>query len=122
MKQDGQSLELFISKFLRIGILMAGVLMLAGWLSQLSFSTDIFSNFQTYHEVRLIPTLRSLFDNKEWGLLTSYAGLFVLICLPLLRVVMTLVVFLRNRNYILAGVSALVLLGLFLSVALGFEI
>ncbi len=122
MKHDIQALELFIARFLRYGVLIAGALMLVGWISQISFRTDTFAQFQVYKEMRLAPTLLQLYDAREWGVLTSYLGMFVLICLPVLRVIMTLAMFLKKRDYALAGVSALVLFGLLLSVTLGLEI
>ncbi|CAN5424929.1 hypothetical protein BH10BDE1_BH10BDE1_04490 [soil metagenome] len=122
MDDEVYSLELFIAKFLRYGVLVAGALMLFGWMSEISFKTDTFSHFATYHDVRLFPTLRALIETSRWGLLTAYAGMFVLISLPLLRVLMTLVVFLKKKDYALAAVSTLVLAGLFLSLLLGFEI
>lgn len=122
MERDVYSLELFIAKFLRYGVLLAGLLMLVGWLSQISFSHDVFASFQAYHEVRLLEQLESCFQEGRWGLLTSYAGMFVLISLPLLRVLMTFGIFIKKRDYMLAAVSGLVLLGLVLSVLLGFEL
>lgn len=122
MERDVYSLELFIAKFLRYGILVAGFLMSVGWLSRLSFAADTFAAFHEYHALRLTDALREIIDAKQWGLLISYAGMFVLICLPLVRVLMTFAVFVKKRDYILAAVSALVLFGLLLSVTLGFEI
>jgi uncharacterized membrane protein len=122
MEDEVYSLELFIAKFLRYGVLLAGALMLFGWMSEISFTADTFAHFSKYHDVRLVPMLQSLFEAKRWGLLVSYAGLFVLICLPVLRVMMTLLVFVKKKDYALAVVSGVVLAGLFLSLLLGFEI
>ena len=122
MERDVYALELFIAKFLRYGVIVAGLLMSIGWLSQLSFTTNTFAQFHQYHELRLTDALRGIIESKLWGLLVTYIGMFVLISLPLLRVLMTLAVFIKKRDYILAGVSALVLFGLLLSVTLGFEI
>jgi uncharacterized membrane protein len=122
MDRDVFALELFIAKFLRVGVAVAGLLMLTGWLSQLSFSSDVFARFQEYHELRLVPQISLLWQAREWGRLVSYLGMFVLICLPVVRVLLTLLVFLKKRDFLLAMVSALVLFGLVLSAVLGFEI
>lgn len=122
MEKDIYALELFIARFLRYGVLIAGALMLVGWLAQLSFSVNTFEHFQVYHEVRLHDVLLEAWLERKWALLTSYLGMFVLISLPLLRVLMTFVVFLKKRDYALAGISALVIFSLALSLALGFEI
>jgi uncharacterized membrane protein len=122
MEDDVYSLELFIAKFLRYGVMFAGTLMLIGWMSEISFTKDTFAQFATYHDERLWVTLQSLVQSGRWGLLTAYAGMFSLIALPLLRVLMTLLVFIKKKDYALAVVSTLVLAGLFLSLLLGFEI
>lgn len=122
MKSDVYSLELFISKFLRYGVLLAGALMLAGWMSQISFTRDVFLEFQTYHDARLFQVLTDALQDQRWGILITYAGMMILISLPLLRVLMTFAVFLKTRDYKMAGLSALVLLGLAASLLLGFEL
>lgn len=121
-ENEAYTLEIFIAKFLRYGVLAAGVLMLVGWLSQINFAGDTFAAFRVYQETRLTEHLRVAIENRNIGLLISYAGLFLLILLPFSRVLMTFAVFVKKRDYILAAVSALVLLGLCLSFALGFEI
>jgi uncharacterized membrane protein len=122
METDVDSLELFIANFLRYGVLFAGALMFIGWMSEISFSTDTFARFSNYEDVRLVASLHRLFELKRWGLLTSYAGMLALISLPVLRVLMTLVVFAKKRDRAMAILSGLVLAGLALSVVLGFEI
>lgn len=122
MDKDVYSLELFIAKLLRYGVLLAGLLMLIGWASQLSFSHDVFAPFHVYKEVRLYEALEQATALKQWGALTAYAGLIVLVSLPLIRVLMTLLVFLKKKDFALAAISGLVLAGLALSIVLGFEI
>ncbi len=122
MEKDVYALEMFIAKFLRYGVLLAGLLMLCGWLTQISFTADAFAPFHTYHDSPLFRTIGELIEQQRWGLLTAYAGMTVLISLPLLRVLMTFAVFVKKRDYTLAAVSAVVLFGLGLSIALGFEL
>ena len=122
MEKDVYALEMFIAKFLRYGVLFAGLLMLCGWLTQISFTADAFAPFHVYHDAPLFRTIAELIEAQRWGLLTAYAGMTVLISLPLLRVFMTFAVFIKKRDYTLAAVSAVVLFGLGLSIALGFEL
>ncbi len=122
MEKDVYALELFIARFLRYGVLIAGALMLAGWLAELSFSVNTFEHFRVYHETRLHDALLGAWTDGRWGLLTSYLGMFVLISLPLMRVLMTFAVFVKKRDYALAGISAVVIFSLALSLALGFEV
>jgi len=116
------NLELFISKFLRYGVLFAGLLIFIGWMSQIDFHHNIFESFSHYETVPLFQTLSALIAQHAWGLLTAYSGLIVLIALPLTRVALTAFVFLAERDYVLAFCALLVLFGLGLSFALGFEI
>ncbi len=116
------NLELFIAKFLRYGVLLAGLLIFVGWMSQINFQNDVFANFTHYQPQPLIETLRGLIAQNAWGLLTAYIGLIVLIALPLSRVALVAFVFFAERDYILAACALLVLFGLGLSFFLGFEI
>lgn len=116
------NLELFIAKFLRYGVLFAGLLIFIGWMSQIDFSHNVFENFAHYQNVSLFHTISQLFAEHSWGLLTAYLGLVVLIALPLTRVALVAIVFLSERDYTLAFCALLVLFGLALSFALGFEL
>jgi uncharacterized membrane protein len=123
-KEDARlfNLELFIAKFLRYGVLFAGLLIFIGWMSQIDLHGNIFASFEHYQNIPLMTTLRSAIAQRSWGLLAAYAGLVVLISLPLSRVVLVTVVFLTERDFALAFCSLLVLMGLALSFALGFAI
>ena len=116
------NLELFIAKFLRYGVLCAGLLIFVGWMSQIDFHHNIFANFEHYQSVHLIETLHGLIAQKAWGLLTAYVGLVVLIALPITRVALVAFVFLAERDTTLALCALIVLLGLALSFVLGYEI
>ena len=116
------NLELFIAKFLRFGVLVAGLLILIGWMSQIDFSNDVFANFTHYQSAPLAEVLKGLIAQQAWGLLTAYVGLGVLIALPLTRVALVAFVFLADRDYLLAICAFIVLFGLALSFVLGFEL
>lgn len=114
------SLELTIAKLLRVGVIIAGLLIFAGWMSRFDFVRNPLAEFGTFHDEPLIPILRRAWDMRDWGLLTMYAGLISLIALPFTRVLMTAVLFVRQREYILAAFAALVVAGLLFSFSLGF--
>ena len=116
------NLELFIAKFLRYGVLFAGVLLFAGWMSQIDLHHDVFASFQTYSNTPLINALQTVIADHNWGLLTAYIGLGVLIALPLTRVTLVAFVFLSERDYVLALCALIVLFGLGISFVLGYEI
>lgn len=117
-----EALELFIAKFLRYGVLIAGAVIFLGWMSQINFHRNVFEEFHVYQHMPLGDTLSFLWLQQSYGLLLAYVGLILLISLPLLRVVMTAGLFLIEKDYLMAVCALLVLGGLALSIALGFEI
>ncbi len=117
-----QRLELRIAKFLRIGVIVAGLLMLAGFVLNFQLRGNPFFNFETYDRIPLADLLAHHWAHRRWGQLVSYAGLGALISLPLIRVLLTAVLFLRQRDYLMAILAGLVLAGLAVSFTLGFEL
>lgn len=116
------SLELFIAKFLRYGVLLAALLLFVGWMLMIDFHHDVFESFSHYHGVPLSFTLEQLFANHSYGRLISYLGLAVLISLPVIRVFLTAAVFVIERDLLLAACAAFVLVGLISSFVLGFQL
>lgn len=117
-----ESLELRISKFLRLGVLVAGVFMLIGWLSHLLTQPDSFESLKTYNASTLRETLNLALANHSWGVLISYLGLVILISLPITRVFLTAILFLKQKEYLLAGIAGFVLVALIVSFSLGIEL
>ena len=121
-EQELYNLELFISKMLRLGVLVSGALLLIGWMTQIQFTENPFLAFHEYHALPLSQFLGQLWAAGDWGMLVSFAGLFVLISLPLLRVLLTAILFLRQGERKLALIAAFVLIMLLISFSLGIEI
>lgn len=117
-----ESLELRISKFLRLGVLVAGFFMLIGWISQSINQPDSLLALKTYHSSTLSETLSNAWTTSSWGVLISYLGLAILISLPITRVFLTAVLFLKQKEYLLAGIAAFVLVALIVSFSLGIEL
>lgn len=117
-----ESLELRISKFLRLGVLVAGLFMLIGWISQSINQPDSLIALKTYHSSTLSETLSNAWTTSSWGVLISYLGLAILISLPITRVFLTAVLFLKQKEYLLAGIAAFVLVALIVSFSLGIEL
>ncbi|MFP5387124.1 MAG: DUF1634 domain-containing protein [Bacteriovoracia bacterium] len=114
-----ETLELRIARLLRIGVIIAGLLMLVGWLLQVKLNGNPFFNFQTYDEIPLLDLFDFHFRTRQWGPLITYAGLIVLISLPLIRVILTTYLFLRQKEYHLALIAFVVMVGLIVSMGLG---
>lgn len=120
--KDMQALERKIAQFLRIGVALSGSLMLIGWLMKFKFSGNPFYNFQVYDRIPFPELFKFYVTQRDYGVLVSFAGLFTLISIPLIRVVLTAYIFFRQREFALAWIAVLVLTGLFVSMALGIDL
>lgn len=116
------TLELKISKLLRAGVLLAGALMLVGWMSFLDFSQNPLLAFHDYKNESLLQSLQQALQSQDWGVLLAYAGLVILICLPLLRVLLTGILFIKQKEKLLAFIAFFVFAILILSFTLGIEL
>jgi uncharacterized membrane protein len=104
-------IELLIAKILRIGIALAGFFLAVGWILKFHWSDNPFLALQNY---RRIPLKSDLSDLCYWGLV-------ILIVLPFTRVLLTVVLFLKNKEWLMAAFAALVSVALAFSFWLGVE-
>ena len=111
--------EIRVAKLLRYGVLLVGVVLTLGWILSINFSENIFLQYQNYKETSLFETLQFAWTERQWGLILSYCGLCLLILLPLLRVIMTCILFAKEKEYIMVCITLLVLIGLGMSFVLG---
>lgn len=122
MSEDLQILELKIAKFLRAGVLVAGALLLAGWIGMILNHSDGLTNFHEYREASLRELWELAVAAQHWPTLISYVGLGCLISLPVLRVLLTSVLFFRQSEKLLGSIALLVLLLLLFSFSQGIEL
>jgi uncharacterized membrane protein len=112
-------MELKLAKLLQRGVLISGLMLLVGWMSSFELNHNPFNNLKIYHHISLIKGLEIAFMLEEWGRLLSFLGLGVLITLPTLRVMMTIMLFIKDNEKTMAAVASLVFLGLIYSFGLG---
>ncbi len=117
-----ENLELKISKFLRLGVLCSGLFLLIGWIANFKLGSINTEAFKTYSAVDLMTSLELAIMEGNWAILISYLGLIILISLPMIRVFLTAIIFLKQRENILAALAGLVLLGLVISFSFGIEL
>ncbi|MBC7371727.1 MAG: DUF1634 domain-containing protein [Bdellovibrionaceae bacterium] len=122
MNKNIITLEYRISKLLRYGVMLAGALMFVGWMSMLDFTQNPLLAFHDYREVTFVHSIGYAWRDKVWGLLTAYAGLILLISLPLSRVLMTAILFWRQKERLLSGIAFFVFAALIISFSLGIEL
>src|SRR5690606_36286741 len=104
------------------GIVVAGLIMLLGWLASIKDLGNSFLEFQHYNQIPFHQQLNLSLKNGQWGVLLSYVGLLSLISLPLIRVLLTGILFILKREKTMAFLSWLLLLGLFVSFTFGIEL
>jgi uncharacterized membrane protein len=114
--------EKTISQFLRAGVVVSGTLIFIGWISELNWHGNIFFTFEIYDQISLIDLLRLHLYREHWFPIISYVGLAALISLPLIRVLLTSVLFFRSKEYKLGFIALIVFLGLSFSIGLGMEL
>jgi|SRR5690606_4059464 len=113
-------LELRISKVLRMGVLLSGLLLLLAWVLNTIDGTSLFI-FKDYDHLELLSQLSIAYRNKQWGILIGFLGLGSLILLPVLRVTLTSILFFTEKEHKIGSISLLVLILLFISFLLGFK-
>ena len=122
MNNEIESLELKISKFLRYGVLVAAFFMIIGFILQFKWHHNVFYVFDTYDQIPFQNQILHSLYHKKWGPLFSYAGLIILISLPIIRVFLTGIIFLKQKEKILAYIAFLVLILLAISFTFGIEL
>jgi uncharacterized membrane protein len=133
MNEKGNMLktEMLLSQMLRSGVLFCATLISAGvawgWLSPgnhqgitpASISSlmngQLFSAAESPNSIAALE--QGLFSLNSNSIISL--GLLALILLPILRVAMTMILFLQKKDYIYVGITAVVLLVLLGSIFLG---
>jgi uncharacterized membrane protein len=119
--KDINLMELKISKFLRLGVLISGMIILIGWIMSFRPSSNPFLALQTYQSFNLLDSLQMHAILENWGMIIAYVGLSILISLPVLRVLLTTLLFIRQKEKTMALIGAIVFIGLILSFSFGIE-
>ena len=117
-----EDLEMRIAKLLRQGVIVSGVFLLVGWMLQIKWAGNPLLPFHNYQAEPLLQSLQLNWLAGDWALLISYFGLFVLISLPILRVLLTAILFFKQGDKVLASVATFVFVAILASCLLGFEI
>lgn len=121
-QSDSHWMDLAIAHLLRAGVLIAGVFLFVGWLWQLRDKGFAMETFRQYQPQSFMHSFHEALATGNTALLISYIGLGILVCLPLSRVLMTGILFIRDKDYALAVMALLVFGALIGSFALGIEI
>jgi uncharacterized membrane protein len=117
-----EELEFRIAKFLRSGVIVAAVIIAVGWILTFKAEPEPFSSLKTYQQIDVFTQMELAFMDQNLGRLISYLGLIVLISLPVIRVIFSTFLFIKQKEFIMATIGSIVLLGLCLSFSFGIEL
>lgn len=121
-KDSLHELELTISQILRGGVLFSGIFLLVGWLWMWFRDGDNLQTFTSYEPRPLIENIHWALVMNDRALLISLFGLVTLVCLPLVRVLMTGFLFIKQKDKGLAIMAFTVFIALVGSFLLGIDI
>lgn len=121
-KDSLHELEIIISQVLRGGVLFSGLFLLAGWLWMWFRDGDNLHSFTSYEPRPLLENVQWAMVMNDRALLLAQFGLVVLVCLPLVRVLLTAVLFLKQKDKGLAFMALAVFVTLVGSFLLGVEL
>lgn len=120
--KNHENLELRIAKVLRLGVLVSGFFLLAGWIGLAFGGVPESEDAHVYRQVPFSSELHAAIAHGDKARLLCYAGLFILISLPLLRVGLTAILFWKQRDRVLAAVATFVFVAIIFSCALGLDV
>jgi uncharacterized membrane protein len=121
MKPDNKAyeMELLIAKFLRYGVGFCGSLILVGWLLNLKWDSNPFFIYKDYDPIPFWELVHHYIRSQNYGALISFVGLAGLVSLPVWRVFLTGVLFIKQKERALAVIAFFVFTLLVISFLLG---
>ncbi len=124
MKPDNKTyeLELLIAKFLRYGVAVCGGLILVGWVMNLKLHSDPFFIYKDYDPIPFWDLITRYIRLKNYGALIAFIGLWGLVSLPVWRVFLTGILFIKQKERSLAVIAFIVFTLLVISFLLGLTV
>ncbi|EUJ31623.1 DUF1634 domain-containing protein [Listeria cornellensis] len=113
--EEMHRVEAVVSLLLRIGVLLSAAIILAGLLLLLLTGSSGYPG--TTYPTTLTAIFSGISDFKPYAIIMF--GLFCLILTPVLRVVVSLITFLKEKDYVYVTITAIVLIILAISFFIG---
>lgn len=113
---ESKAVELVIGKILRVGVVVAAAVILLGLL--LSFITGTTGYAAGVHPHRIMTILTGLAQLKPYAVLMF--GIFLLILTPVLRVVVSIYAFAKERDHLYTAITSIVLVILVVAMIIGY--
>lgn len=114
-------LELIVSQLLRVGVLIAGSTLAVGWLWML-WGSHPAPDVSEYSPISFNDSLHWALIMQDKALFIALVGLGVLVLLPLIRVFLTAILFIKQKDYRFGAMAFAVFAALVFSFLLGIEI
>ncbi|WP_368488693.1 DUF1634 domain-containing protein [Clostridium sp. BJN0013] len=110
-EKNVHNIELIIGIFLRIGIILSSIIILTGLIMFLTLGYTGYS--PNYYPTSPLEILKDSIYLKPYAIIML--GLLSLILIPMLRVAISILVFLKEKDFLYVKITTLVLLILILS-------
>ncbi|WP_446898650.1 DUF1634 domain-containing protein [Clostridium sp. LBM24168] len=115
LKKNIREIENVISKFLLIGVLTSSTVIIIGLaMFLISGSSGYVKNFYPTHPLEIFMGCMAL---KPYSIIML--GLMLLIAIPILRVAVSILVFLKERDFLYVKITTVVLIILIISLFMG---
>ena len=121
MKPDQKTyeLELTIAKFLRYGVIACGVLIAIGWLLNIKWEGNPFYLYRDYDPIPFWQLVGHYTRTGNYGAIICFIGLAGLVSLPVWRVLLTGILFFKQKERAMACIAFFVFTLLIISFLLG---
>lgn len=107
--------ELAVSKLLRIGVVLSALVIIMGML-KLSITGDS-GYVDNIYPTTITGVIEGLLALKSYAIIQT--GLLLLILTPVFRVAVSILVFLKEKDYLYVGITSLVFVILIISFIIG---
>ncbi|ADK16378.1 MULTISPECIES: DUF1634 domain-containing protein [Clostridium] len=114
-EKSAEELELIISTFLRIGVILSSIVILTGLLMFLISGHSGYAG--NYYPTKPIEILKGCKYFKPYAIMLF--GLLILMAIPVLRVAVSILVFFKEGDYLYVKITSLVLVILLCSILMG---
>jgi uncharacterized membrane protein len=109
-----EEMEIVISKFLRIGVILSGLIIFIGFAMFLITGN---SGYDNTFPTNPITILQGFVEVKSYAIILT--GLLILIATPVLRVGVSIIVFIKEKDFLYVKITSLVFVILIISFLLG---
>jgi len=113
-KSQIEEMEIVISKFLKIGVLLSAFIIFIGFAMFLITGN---SGYDNTFPTTPIAIFQGFIELKSYAIILT--GLLILIATPVFRVGVSIIVFIKEKDYLYVKITSLVFLILLISFVLG---